>query len=110
MTNLVQTWLDRLLATDLEGLVDLYEPEASMRALSETYCGRDEIEDGFAMARRFIKDATIDVVNAIDASRIAFDTTVRGKIGRAHVRHTWTLHAGRIRDHVAELVGHDKTA
>ncbi len=107
MTDLVHTWLDRLLAFDIEGLVELYDDDAEMRAMSETYRGREEIEEGFAFARAFIRGATVLDVSATP-KRMVFETDVQGKIGHARVRHTWDMVGDRILGHVAELVRHEK--
>lgn len=109
MASLVQTWIDRLLAFDIEGVVALYDPDAQMKALSETYHGHEELEEGFAFARGFIRGASIEAIQSDTPQQMVFETTVQGKLGHARVRHTWNLAGNRIMDHVAELVRHQKS-
>lgn len=112
MDTIVRQWLDRLQSCDLEGLVDLYEPQAELRSWYETWRGHAEIEDGLTFARRWIRDIRIDAVEPVTQKdgTMVFETTVRGKIGRARVRHTWTVAGDRILDHQLALLRHEPKA
>ncbi len=109
-TTLVERWLDRLVACDVPGLVDLYDPRAEMRALHETWKGHAEIENGLTFASRWIRGVQVEGVEPVTTAEgvWTFDTTVKGRLGRAKVRHTWTLTGEHIQDHALSIVRHDK--
>lgn len=102
---LLERWLDRLREHDLDGLAALYAPDATIRAASETWRGRDEIEDGLTMVQRYLRRLAVEHVEAAaSGSGLTFQTWIRGTAGRACVRHHWTLDGGRILGHEMELL------
>ncbi len=110
--DLVQRWLDRLVQCDLPGLVDMYDVHAEMRAMHETFIGRDEIEGGLSFASKWIRGIAVEGVETVagDDGAWTFDTVVKGRLGRATVRHHWTFSPGGISGHTMSLVRHDKAA
>ncbi len=110
--TLIERWLDRLVACDVPGLVDLYDPRAEMRTTHATWKGHDEIESGLTFASRWIRGVQVEGVEPATTSEgvWTFDTTVRGRLGRAKVRHTWTVTGDHIQDHAMHVMRHDKLA
>lgn len=108
---LVRRWIDRLVQSDVAGLADLYDPRAELRAMRETWRGREEIEDGFTLARRWIRGIDVDVAGVrVEGPHLTFDTHVRGRIGHARIRHRWELDGGLITDHALFVLEYDKAA
>lgn len=97
----LESWLERLRALDLDGLVDLYEPEAVLQALRETWIGRSEIRAALAMYGRQLRKLDIDDITPLSAAagRMAFETRVRGPFGQQSVRHEWLLGPEGIQRH-----------
>ncbi len=88
----------------------MYDPQAELQALHETWKGREEIHDGLSFAKRWLRGIRVDAIEDVQGTdgAMSFETTVHGRLGRARFRHTWTLDDGRIRDHVLSLLRHDK--
>lgn len=103
---LVDRWLDSLQALDLEDLVDCYDPRAVLQAFQEVARGRDEIEDHLATFRRYLRGMRVDDVRPVEAGagRFSFETSVRGRLGSARIRHDWVLSGDRITDHVMRVL------
>ena len=106
---LVRNWVDRLVSCDVAGLVDLYDAQAELRAMREVWRGHDELQDGFTLARRWIRDIDVDVAGVrVEGAHLIFDTDVRGRIGHARIRHRWQIDGGLILDHALFVLEHDK--
>lgn len=103
---LVERWIDCLQSFDLERLVDCYDPRAVLKAFQEVVRGRDEIEDHFTAFGRYLRGVRVDDVRAVaaGADRFSFETSVRGRLGSARIRHDWTLSGDRITDHVMRVL------
>jgi hypothetical protein len=109
---MVHDWLNRLVACDVQGLVDMYDPKAEFKALHETWIGTAQIHAGLSFVSKWIRGINVEDVRPVQAfsGKWTFDTTVLGKLGRATVRHTWTLGSGGIEGHNLALVRQDKRA
>lgn len=103
---LVDRWVDSLQSFDLEGLVDCYDPLAVLSAFQEVVRGREEIEDHLTALGRYLRGVRVDDVRAVETSpdHFSFETSVRGRLGRARIRHDWTLSGDRITDHVMQML------
>ena len=109
---LVQTWIDRLVDVDVEGLLDLYDVQARMNTAHESWEGHDEIADGLRLVQKYLRGVQVEELVAAsgDPAHVQFETTVRGVLGRARIHHDWHLGGDRIHRHTMTVLHHDKTA
>lgn len=101
---LIDRWLDRLAAADIEGLADLYHPDGRLDTNSESWQGRDEIADGLLTHRKFLRSLRVDGVQALSVqdTGITFETRLRSLFGPAALRHHWTMTGDAIQAHRIE--------
>lgn len=111
-SHLLERWLHGVQALDLEGLVGLYTDRAIVESPQETWTGRHEIADGLLASRRLLKGMQVESVVPISATRdaVAFETQVKGRLGRTRILHHWRLEGQQIHGHTLEVLRHDKRA
>lgn len=102
----VRQWLDRLAARDLDGLVQLYDAEASLDGLHEALRGRDEIRERLAVHWRRLRNLRLDEARPLRtrAGQVEFETVLDTLLGRARIQHKVRVRHDLIQEHVLQVV------
>lgn len=64
LPNVIERLIDRMVAEDVEGVLDCFDPEGSFQDPSGAHEGTDALENFFQMAFALVRDITWDVHRA----------------------------------------------